>query len=251
MPSDGPAGVERSREVILEDARRAAKRERRHLADERGAFARFRERVEELDAASAGSTGVDGGVARVREAYGDTVMAVPHYRERFDEPLVENVAGELSPELAAALARQDRLRPYLKRSLLTAADAAIGGRTTLLALVDSEREAITALDDRLERIEGEREAIVGQPVDRMEFNALRLSRRRLRGLEEQCDDLAAERQSTLGDGCRSSPGGDDLGEYLYADCRRDHPLLAAIAATGRRVARDLAAIDDRLVAVES
>ncbi|MFC4987838.1 MULTISPECIES: DUF7260 family protein [Saliphagus] len=256
MPSDGPAGVERSSEGSLEDARRAVTRERRHLADERAAFAGFRERVEDLDVvrsrggAPARSREVGGGIARVREAYADTVMAVPHYRERFDEDLTENVAGELSPELAAALARHDRLRPYVKRSLLTAADAAIGGRTTLLSIIDSELESIADLDERLEGIEAERAAIVGQPIDRMEFNALRLSRRRLCGLEERCDDLAAERQATLGDGCRSSPAGDDLGEYLYADCESVHPLLAAIAATGRRIERDLAGVEDRLVAVK-
>lgn len=250
MSADGSAGAERSRERVLEEARRAVTRERRHLADERSAFARFRERVEGIDTEVPARSPGAGGVACVREAYADTVMAVPHYRERFDEPLLENVAGELSPELAAAIARHDRLRPYLKRSLLTAADAAIGGRTTLLSIVNSERESIAALGERLEDIEDERAAILGQPIGRMEFNALRLSRRRLCGLAERCDDLAAKRQSTLGEGRRSIPGAsDDPGEYLYADCGSRHPLLAAIAVTGRRVERDLTAVERRLATV--
>lgn len=256
MVLDGSIASAYSPGRTLEDATRAVERERRHLADERSAFARFRERVEGIDAACARAEApdrsrADRGIGRVREAYADTVMAVPHYRECFDEPLVENVAGELSPELAAALTRHDRLGPYLKRSLLTAADAAIGGRTTLLSVVGDEREALEDLETSLAEIDEERAAIVGQPVDRMEFNALRLSRRRLCALGEECDDLAAKRQATLREGRRSAPGvEDDFGDYLYADCPSQHPLLSAIAATGRRIDREREAIEDRLVAIE-
>lgn len=256
MAPDGSLERAHSPEGLLEDAGRVLERERRHLADERSAFARFRDRLEGLDPdaslgeARARTVRDDRGVSRVREAYAETVMAVPHYRERFDEPFGAHVAGELSPELAVALGRDDRLRPYLKRSLSTAVDAAIRGRTTLLAVVADEREDLEALADRLEGIDAEREAIVGQPIDRMEFNALRLSRRRLRGLAERCDELAGARQTTIREGRRFAPGtGDELGEYLYADCASGYPFLSAIAATGRRIDRGLAAVDERLVAV--
>lgn len=174
-------------------------------------------------------------------------MSVPHYREEYDQPYAASVAGELSEELAAALTSDAQFHPHLKRKLLEATTRAIDSREQLLEVVDGEAEAIESGGDDVAALVADVEALDGQPLDDMEFNALRLTRERLRAARDRCDELAAERQSTLRVQRRSLPPDiGDLGEYLYADCETPYPLLSALAALGRRIDRLLAGTDRRL-----
>jgi len=188
-----------------------------------------------------------GGLEAVRDAYEETVMSVPHYREEYGEPYLVNVAGELSRELAAALGSDGRFHAGLKRKLLQTSRQAVDGRTHLLGIVDAEAEALESGADDIAALTEEVTSLGDQPLDDLEFNALRLTRERLRDARDRCDELAAERQSTLRDQRRTLPVEiDDLGEYLYSPCETTYPLLAAYASLHRRIDRLLRTADRRL-----
>ncbi|EMA54285.1 DUF7260 family protein, partial [Halococcus salifodinae] len=59
-------------------------------------------------------------LARVRDAYRDTVMGVPHYDEEYDDSLPESLTGEFSPEVAAAVLTSEQLTPHLRDRLIDA-----------------------------------------------------------------------------------------------------------------------------------
>ncbi|WP_256393455.1 DUF7260 family protein [Natronoarchaeum rubrum] len=238
----------------LDAAERAVRRERRRLVDERRAFEEFTERVRGFDAERPRTTGgqtlvcrQSGGLDAVRDAYEETVMSVPHYRDEYDEPYAVNVAGELSQELAAALGSDGQFHPPLKRRLIEATGQAIAGRERLIGVVDAEAAALESAEDDIAALTEDVASLGDQPLASMEFNALRLTRERLRDARDRCDDLAADRQSTLQDQRPTLPVEiDDLGEYLYADCETAYPLLAAFADLRRRIDRLLREIDRRL-----
>ncbi|WP_097010122.1 DUF7260 family protein [Natronoarchaeum philippinense] len=238
----------------LEAAEASVRRERRWLVDEQQAFEQFAKRVRNLDA-DRPQSGVDrtltrrdaSGLRVVRDAYEETVMSVPHYREEYDQPYAASVAGELSEELAAALTNCAQFHPHLKQKLLEATQQAIDSREQLIGIVDAERAAIETVSDTIDDLSADIDALVGQPLDELEFNALRLTRERLRSVRDRCDEIAADRQATLQDQRRSLPAGiDDLGEYLYADCETTYPVLSALAELRRHVDGLLTGTDRRL-----
>ncbi len=238
----------------LDEAAHAIRRERRRLVDERRAFEEFAKRVRGFDAERPQPTGdrtllhrQSGGLDAVRDAYEETVMSVPHYRDEYGEPYAVNVAGELSRELAAALESDGQFHSPLKRKLLQATGQAIASRERLIGVVDAEAEALESTGDDVAALAGDVASLGDQPLANLEFNALRLTRERLRDVRDRCDDLAADRQSTLQDRRRTLPVEiDDLGEYLYADCETTYPLLGAFADLRRRIDCLLRELDRRL-----
>ena len=266
--------------AVLDPATEALERERRELRAERRAFERFGRRVAALEtqsarepgpgpepepepdpsptaasprlAAAAGpSAGAAGGSSAVhaagceavREAYAETVLSLPHY-ERYDETWLESVAAEFTPDLAAAL-EGSRLHPQLKRSLLAATEQAQIHRSELLDLIEAERDAVADAAAELSSIADDLESLLAQPIDRLEFNALRLTRTRLEDLRDRCDDLSADRQAQLRRRRRQLPGIEtkSFERYLYGTCEHSLPVLAAIATVGRRLERALETVD--------
>ncbi len=241
----------------LQAAQQALRRERRQLEDERHAFEQFLGRVRALEPNQSRS-GPAGpaplaprrrtGLERVRDAYTETVMCVPHYHEEYDEAYAEHLAGELGEELAAAVTKGSQLHPSLKRSLVDAARQAVGVRESVIELLDDEADTLERAKRDLSELLDELASLLDQPLDHLEFNALRLTRERLQRLRTQCDDLAARRQDVLR---RRRQTGlidlEDFGLYLYDECPSTYPLLSVIADVGRLIDRTLARIDRSLL----
>lgn len=239
----------------IDAARRALERERRQLREEVDAFTAFGERVVELEAtqpragrrqtriAASSSTALQS----VRDAYAETVMDVSHYELAYDESLGDHMAGELGEEVAAAVTSSQSLHPPLKRSLITTINEAIRTRKRVLALIDGEEERLDEAErtvvDTIERID----SILDQPIDRMEFNSLRLTRERLLDLRAECDDLVDERQDFLEQQRRELPDPmTGLAEYLYQYCETTFPLLAVYARLADVIDRSIERTERRL-----
>lgn len=211
-------------------ARGEVETEIEEIEAERRAFARFRDRVDEVEPVTASRptggpatrTAVvetpSGSIERVREAFRETVMAVDHYDSVYDEPLAAHAAAELSPEVASGLASDTSTtftRMY-KSALTAAADGAVTGRESFrdhldaeLASLDGSREALVDLLDGPGATDG---------TDRRSDAATRL------------DDVARARQETIQ---RRDPSartdGHELCEYLYRDRDWTYPVLTAVA----------------------
>jgi hypothetical protein len=243
----------------LAAARRVLRRERRRTVDEREAFDAFRDAVREASTeperprrrpaarglaagpAAGGTTGsgaASGGVATVRRAYERTVMAVPHYREEYDDTLAESLEVEFGPELAAGLAGHDRLTPRLKRAVLDAVDASRTERERFVEALDVEADSVRTSEDRLGTVLDELGTLAEEPTP--DFGAQDAVRARLGVLAERCDAVADDRQATLRelqDRFDAPVGVPDLPRYLYADLDATHPVLATVAEVGERVTR--------------
>ncbi|ADD05938.1 uncharacterized protein Nmag_2377 [Natrialba magadii ATCC 43099] len=230
----------------IDAARRVIDREHEVLIAEKRAFDRFNNRLQALDAngSAAGSNGstmhVSGtatkGLSRVRTLYEETIMNVPHYEDSYDESLSEHVAGEFSAELAAALESHSVLTPQLKQPLLEMSGQSVTLRHQLIEAIEREREAVDSAGRELRAIQDDLDSILTQPLDSLEFNALRLSRGRLLELQRACDESSAKRQDRIRRRRELTIGDIGMFEaYLYADCEHTYPVLAACATMGTRV----------------
>lgn len=246
----------------IDAARRAIDREREILLTEKRAFDRFNRQLQSLEAAGTATTGSNGatmhvsgkvpkGLSKVRTLYAETIMSVPHYQRDYDESLFEHVAGEFSTELAAALESHSVLTPQLKQPLLDMSGQSVTLRQGLVETIEREREAVDWAGRELRVIQDDLDSILTQPLDSLEFNAIRLSRGRLLELQRTCDEIAAERQEQIRRRRELSIG--DLGlfeAYLYGDCEHTYPVLAACATTGSSVRQGRRRLERLLTTVQ-
>jgi len=266
-----PDGSDGSRAVI-EDAREAVRVERRRTADEREAFRTFRGRVESIpteaaspgrspdgsptsagfggfagrasgsgaaaDSGTGGPAGPPGsGLVAVRDAYVETVMSVPHYREEYDDTYERSVAAEFGPELAYALTRSSGYHPEYEPALFDAVDAAIDERDCLVERLGVEAESLDRAGSRLAAIRREI-ASLDAPVPDGDFGALDACRARAGVLVEDCDRIAARRQRVIAAHereLRLDDGAVDLPTYVYRSTDATYPVLSAVGAIGDRL----------------
>lgn len=170
----------------------------------------------------------DDGLRRVREVYRETVMAVPHYDEEYDEPLEVNMAAELSEEVATAVAQGQTLSPQLRGALLQQAERARDRRENFLRQVDREVAAIEEHRSGLEAIAASLAAMNERPLSERSFDDLRATWDRLGVLEERCESLLAARQDEVHDvdeiGLRTTA--PLLQAYLYTPLEVSFPVLS-------------------------
>ena len=231
----------------IEAAVAALDEERERLDDERAAFTQFRKHVASMDihapsphtiaraknAVTGTSTATTSAtqLKRVRDAYRETVMSVPHYEEDYGQSLNDDIAEEFSPELASVLAATDSLTPPIQETLLTGCQRATKDRTTLFSALDREADSLQHTRETLEALHTTLNEMNQRPLAVWSTNDIISTYERLADLETKCDELAAERQAEL----RSqripgpNPTDEELNEYLYESLPVTHPVLADLA----------------------
>ena len=259
---------------ILDEAIAALHEERDQLLKEKQAFKRFAKRLRKLDAVDGSPEGlhptntspVDYGsdsdrlhnsklasaastIAAVRTAYVETILDLSHYDDVFDESLRENLAGEFGAEIATAIENSPVLYPQLKQWLLEGTTNAIDSREELLDPVESEIDALTAAKKEILNLAEELRSVLNQPIRQMEFNALQISRQRLKSVRSRCDDFAMRRQEQLQRQWQQLTlvEAGYLEKYLYHDCMSLHPVLSALTRLCELVESGIDLIDRSLV----
>ncbi len=263
--------------AYIRDAKASCRDEQRRVRDEQDAFEEFADRVSGLDPAPASSTApsldgpaaavrtvsaVDGGngvddvrLRRVLAAYRDTVMSLPHYREEYDETIPESLAAELGPDTAAALASNGTLSTGAQSALVRRSRQAADARSSLADAIDTEIDALsgyetdlTLVDRRRRRLLEHLDGVRGDGTDA----AIDIWRR-LDGLEDDCDEIAGERQRTLDDPPMDvAPPGEEADrrsfhEYLYGPTEGPrYPVLAQIAEIAGRIRTDRDRVASRI-----
>jgi len=218
-------------------AERVLERERTETTAERDAFEAFAQRLTTIDAGTGMAVEVDDDMPvpsqaplvagrsestdqmqRVRVAYRETVMSVPHYEDVYGEPLVENVAAEFGSDLAAGIGpteSQTLTQPY-KRTLRTGAAHAAQDRQAFVEVLDREAQSLddarTTLTDLL------------APLD-----STTISECRRGSFTDRLDQVAQDRQETLRTRrSLSRLDGHSLCGYLYQDHSWTYPVLTAV-----------------------
>ena len=240
---------------VLEGARETVRVERRRTADERAAFASFRSRLDAIPATTAAGVTADRRfdgpqpigyetprmgteLLAVRDAYQSTVMSVPHYEEEYNDTYAASLAAEFGPELAAALTCESALHEHVRRSVLDQTTAAIETRDEFETVLEREQASVRAASEELRSLDDSVASLGETAVDRLDFGGLDAHRARLEVLERRCDEVATTRQRervAVEQSMHFDGETDDVQTYLYQDLPVTYPVLAAVAAVGRRI----------------
>ncbi|WP_136603485.1 DUF7260 family protein [Salinigranum halophilum] len=175
---------------------------------------------------------VDDGLRRVRTAYRETVMSVPHFEADYDDTLAENVAAEFGEEVARHVTDGDALTPVLYRALVDAVETARFERTRFLRLLRTERDSLVSTADELNDIEQRAVQLVNRlspPETDVSSDAIDADIRELRA---RCESLSAARQRTIHNRSVSTLSGvenQSLTTYLYSSSETRFPALSDMA----------------------
>lgn len=248
----------------IKGARSLLDAERERIADEAEAFATFASRVTEIDVAAEPVT--DGGPARtlaldappppddgieaVKDAYRDTVMAVPHYEEEYDESLATNMRMEFGDDVSEAVDDGGPLSPQLKRTLVERSRTAQRQRRALRAQLDGESEALDDARTTLRHCRQSADRIEEASLEDCSFDELAAEWRLLEDRRRAAEALLEDRQETIQHRDREAgvrPGGPSFEEYLYDPLETTYPILSEatnlvdrLEDARRRVERTLA-----------
>ena len=192
---------------------------------------------------------------RVRSAYRDTVMSVPHYDEDYGDSFPESLAEEFGPKIAAAVLTSDQLTFHLRNQLIDATHEIRESRHTLLQGLETERTALEAVNKNLTHLGTDLDDVLSaQSFHTWSNEDLADVRDSLRTRQQECDQLAIDRQATLQE--RRIPGthhiDHEFTQYLYETLPVTYPVLTDIASlvetlrtTQQGVERALNARDSR------
>ncbi len=216
-------------------ARVLCRRERQRVAAELEAFESFQSYLQSSTPAASPATPADpqrtlvqqsnDSLAAVRETFAETVMAVDHYEEDYDETLIEHARAELGPDAGGALAEADAFTPGLRSVLVDRTNAAIRQREQFLAEMDAEAESLRESERRLTDPVAESATLV-EPLDD-EYPALEARWQRFGTVEGHVEQVVTDRSRHATDENTSVPS------YLYESFPVPDPVVAdASAALG-------------------
>ena len=168
----------------------------------------------------------------VRGAYRDTVMNAPHYDEDYGDSLPESLAGEFGPEIATAVLTSDQFTPHPRNRLIEATHRARESRHALLQGLNNEHTALKAADENLTRLGADLDDVLSaQSFHAWSNEDLADARDCLHARQQECDQLAADRQATLQKQRIPSTHHIDheFTQYLYETLSVTYPVLTDIA----------------------
>jgi predicted transcriptional regulator len=209
---------------------------RRALSDEHAAFEAFRTRLTDLapfepavDRSPKAKTRRIS-TARIRTAYQETVMGVPHYQEWYNHTYVRSVTATLGPTLATMLVESSDVESPFLSELATAASNCIEQRDAMIDAIDRERANVQTIaawlaEGRELLDQDEAPSSTEQPIDEHRTRLDRLAR-----VDRKCERAIDRRRQHLRR-CRTRdwPGaGESCRAVLYQHCETRYPVLAAI-----------------------
>lgn len=229
----------------LTDARDILAEERSRIRDEAEAFASFADRIAEIDVSTAGAatatkapgatTVLDaattgGDLARVRDAYDETVMSVPHYEDEYREPLAMNMGIEFGEDVASAVQGCTGLTPQLKRTLVERSRTAHDQRVTLLGQLEGEAEALDDAERELAKVRRSARRVEDASLEQYGFHQLTAEWHLLSDRKRECEAVLTERQESIRARDRETRrvnSGPTFEEYLYDPLEVTYPVLDA------------------------
>lgn len=231
--------------IHLREARATVSEEQSRTAAEHDAFATFARRIAAIDpgspavqpASSSGPTATltaephppDEALEQVTAAYRETVMAVPHYDEDYDETLATNMAEEFGEEIATAVVSGSQFTQQLKQALMHGSRDAQNRRRELLSGLDREAEDLDEAMDAFGEIDAAIDAVDESPLTDRSFDGLAAIWERLGEIEDRCNRIIDRRQQRIHEWSMSGPrdaAAPTLHEYLYQPLSVTYPILA-------------------------
>lgn len=216
------------------DAQSLIRQEYKEVDVERKAFQNLKDRIATIDTVSSSPNTPtiqtttrhpnSKQVERLRRAYRETVMGVPHYEDTYGESLETHITAELSPELATGFRPEGSLFTDIYKRHLT----------------DAISRAITQRREFCERIETEQNSLMNSQEDLTDIldslDGIRIPGWYTTKFNNTLSELAEERQETI-QACNqySHIDGHGLFAYLYDSPEWTYPVLTAIGRLYRTV----------------
>lgn len=250
--------------LFLPKARDLCDRERQRTRAEFEAFDRFISRVQRVHPSSAsvdtpvgggtllqqGSMRAAGGIKELRNAYEETVMAVPHFEEEYDETIVEHMREELGDEIAEAVITESTLSTPLHQSILDAATAARQRRAHFLEMLEEEASSLDQHEEEFRSIADAVEETTAPLCADQSFEALQERHEVLEQHQDEIQHIVAQRQAdrnTGRTGAMRSGKSLDLQAYLYQPMEPTYPVLAEATEMLSKVSVTLKRVEDELI----
>lgn len=228
------------------------------ITAEQEALSAFESRVEGLATAGPTSTVKGGGVgvvgatnggssgmAELREAYRETVMAVDHYDRDYGESFPVNIANEFGDGVAGAVLANDTLSPQVKQAVIASAREGTTRRERYLETLDRERRHLDEAGEVLGNAAAKCEEVDGDRLRRRSFEELQNRFERLDDERESLEMTLEQRQEQVQEGVTfgwQRRDSESVYRYLYRDIDPTYPVLA----DGTRVLSRMDDVEDRL-----
>lgn len=182
---------------------------------------------------------------RIKEAYHETIMDVPHYDDVYNDSLRESLAEEFSLEIATALTTGEHLTPPLQNQLLLKSQQARNERTRFLGALSKETEDLRSAEQTISEIGTNLDTLNDRSLETWMITDLTESREQMLAAEQQCDELVATRQTTLQSSRIPGPTPDDLdfNEYLYESLPVTYPILSDLANLANTLHNELSRVE--------
>jgi hypothetical protein len=228
--------------LYLQSARSKLDQERSRTAAEREAFRKFANRIADLPANHQPSPSAMGGVTTlttpipttnaigdVKDAYRETVMAVPHYEEEYGETLTEHMAGEFGPDVATSVSTASEISPVLQRLLVSKARESATERDTLMRSLAREQRSLNEAEETFSEIYSALSAFHPDKLHECEYSALQDRWAELETHERVSTEALEARQEDIKKNPMRGNMDDDAPsffEYVYQSLEVDFPVLA-------------------------
>ena len=232
----------RSLTTYTDAALDSVRQERSEVERECQAFRRFRQRIQSLETDAPQieqpSVGVQQGLSYaepsvrnvIEPCYRETVMAVDHYNDVYDDSFKTSISAEFGADVLLLISEASSFSPAIKQRLLHAAKRCIDSRRVFIETLEDEYATLT---DALSTVRGIQETVVG--IDDEELQGLlttQLTSRyeTLQSLTDECEEWLQRRQEQIharrSERSSDEHGCTDLCSYLYETLEVAHPVLA-------------------------
>ncbi len=162
----------------------------------------------------------------IRTAYKQTVMSTAAATELNETP-VEHMAAEFSPDISTAVYVSSDPPPNLLTAIGQSTTNMITARGELMQKLDDEAAVVKPMSSEVARIIEEVDSCESV-CHESSFHELINHHCRLGELRDECAKVADRRQSDFHSTYDGQYTRFEWAEYLYDECRANHPVLAAV-----------------------
>lgn len=175
---------------------------------------------------------------KVRTAYKETVMSVPHYDNEYNDTYPLSLKEEFGSDVAVALTKSMNFTSITKSALLDSIKEAINEREKLRDVVGTEKKSLTTSHDSLTDIAKNTDDISNTELNKLDFGTLDAYRKQITILFENINHIAAKRQEkiqNIQNKMSDSTTDTNIHKYFYQNLSANYPILVVIGSLGRRL----------------
>lgn len=218
------------------------------ITEEIQAFEQFREKVSNTSTNIESKNSINNfrcqqkstveGTSKVRTAYRDTIMSVPHYEKEYGDTYLSSVSEELGPDLAIAITESSELTPISKSALINQIDNTIEGRKQLRKTVQSEQDSIESGYNDLYNIGEFIHQYPENKIFRLNNDQKTKFEAKLSNNIDDLDKISINRQQEINKiqkSAQTNQSHSDLYSYFYQSMSTNYPVLETIGKLGREI----------------